>query len=311
MRYADLEKTQQLLAEDYLRETFIAQYKPELGIELNLTGEATNVPLLKKVKPGGGKDMPHCEIRAVIFDAASKTYLSSFYSIPAAAQPKKQQGNQAADPYASANWQYEENLKNMYVYSSKHSSNPNAALVFEFLIYAENSTALEEGRRCDKGNQVTVAWASVPLSSLGAAGKHELALKGGNPFNEQELETHEDAKQAGAKQSLLGRLKKQAGIKEKVLRSIRFTTKPFNKLEKVTQENLCSLTKAAIIPKNLLSFVVVYRKHCCERLKEPEAAMSVPVRDIVLSQFATAYNSPDVLIALAATWPLGPTGVST
>ena len=93
MRYADLEKTQQLLAEDYLRETFIAQYKPELGIELNLTGEATNVPLLKKVKPGGGKDMPHCEIRAVIFDAASKTYLSSFYSIPAAAQPKKQQGN--------------------------------------------------------------------------------------------------------------------------------------------------------------------------------------------------------------------------
>ena len=155
------------------------------------------------------------------------------------------------------------------------------------MIYAQNSTAQEEERKLDKGNQVTVAWASAPLSSLGGAGKHELALKGGNPFNEQEIVTPEDGKQANASSSLLGRLKKGAGIKEKPVRSIKFTTKPFNKLEKVAQENLCSLTKAAIIPKNLLSFVVVYRKHCCERLMAQEAAMRAPVLDIVLSQFTT------------------------
>lgn len=117
MRYADLEKTKQLLDEEYMQAPFIAQYKPELGIELSLTGEALNVPLLKKVKPAAGKDMPHCEIRAVIFDSATKTYLSSFYSLPAAALPKKQQGKQVDAPYTSTNWQYEENLKNMYVFA--------------------------------------------------------------------------------------------------------------------------------------------------------------------------------------------------
>ena len=93
-----------------------------------------------------------------------------------------------------------------------------------------------------------------------------------------------------------------------MLRSIKFTTKPFNKLEKSTQENLCSLSKTAIVPKNLLSFAVAYRKHCCEKLVvEPVAAMKRPDSDIVLSQFATAYNNPDVLMALAATWPVGQT----
>ena len=49
MRYADLEKTKQLLDEEYMQAPFIAQYKPELGIELSLTGEALNVPLPQKV----------------------------------------------------------------------------------------------------------------------------------------------------------------------------------------------------------------------------------------------------------------------
>ena len=42
----------------------------------------------------------------------------------------------------------------------------NAALVFEFLIYAENNAARTEERKKDKGNQVTVGWASVPLQTL-------------------------------------------------------------------------------------------------------------------------------------------------
>ena len=89
MRYTDLERTKLLMSENYLQEPFLAQFRPVVGVELNLTGEAMNVPLLKKFKDSSGKEMPHCEIRAVIFDSASKTYLSSFYIIPSAMLPKK------------------------------------------------------------------------------------------------------------------------------------------------------------------------------------------------------------------------------
>ena len=65
-----------------------------------------------------------------------------------------------------------------------------------------------------------------------------MALKGGSPFNEEELITQDDAKPVAAQKSLFNRftsgVKKTAGIKDKVLRSIKFTTKPFNKLDKTT-----------------------------------------------------------------------------
>ena len=118
--------------------------------------------------------MPHCEVRAVIFDTASKLYLSSFYILPAAAIRKRAQGAQGnrppPEPQVSANWEYQQGLQSLYVAVPNHVDNPNAALVFEFLIYGENNNpdAGEGEKRNDKGNQVTVGWASIPLHKLSA-----------------------------------------------------------------------------------------------------------------------------------------------
>lgn len=115
--------------------------------------------------------MPHCEVRAVIFDTASKLYLSSFYILPAAAIRKEGQGNRPPpEPQRSANWQYEQQLQSLYVAVPNHVQNPHAALVFEFLVYGENNSLAmsDEGKRNDKGNQVTVGWASIPLHTLSA-----------------------------------------------------------------------------------------------------------------------------------------------
>ena len=43
-----------------------------------------------------------------------------------------------------------------------------------------------------------MAWASVPLANITGGSKHELVLKGGSPFNEEELVTQDDAKPAAA-----------------------------------------------------------------------------------------------------------------
>ena len=42
----------------------------------------------------------------------------------------------------------------------------NTSLVFEFVIYGNNTMAADVKDRTDKGNQVTVAWTSVPMSAL-------------------------------------------------------------------------------------------------------------------------------------------------
>jgi len=44
-----------------------------------LTGEAVNVPLVRKIK--SKEETPHMNCRCVLFDANTKTYLSSFYII--------------------------------------------------------------------------------------------------------------------------------------------------------------------------------------------------------------------------------------
>jgi len=50
--------------------------------------------------------------------------------------------------------------------SNEDGNNPNAALVFEFLIYGENNSSKIEEEKVSKGNQVTVGWMSVPLETL-------------------------------------------------------------------------------------------------------------------------------------------------
>ena len=96
--------------------------------------------------------MPHCEIRAVIFDTVRKLYLSSFYIIPTCAIRKRRQANKPLEPQLSANWSYNENLKSLYVCAPEQGDYKNAALVFEFIIYSENNTAQIEERKIDKAN---------------------------------------------------------------------------------------------------------------------------------------------------------------
>ena len=148
---------------------------------------------------------------------------------------------------------------------------------------------------------------SVPLQKLLSQVKHEIELKGGNPFNEQELRAEEDANKKDASTTLLNRLKGAVGggKETKTPRFIKFTTRQFNKLDEGTQTELSSLTKSSIISKSLLSFVVAYRIHCYKNLVKHEQMMTKPELDLVISQFAKIYNNPDTLSALALCWPLG------
>lgn len=64
------------------------------------------MPLIQKLKPE--YDLPHVEIRVVLFDMSSKVYLSNFYILGAEAirraAPKK---SQVVEPQQSANLRYD------------------------------------------------------------------------------------------------------------------------------------------------------------------------------------------------------------
>ena len=48
MKYVGLDKTKLLLTQR--SNVFRAQHEPAVGVEINLTGEATSIPLLKDLK---------------------------------------------------------------------------------------------------------------------------------------------------------------------------------------------------------------------------------------------------------------------
>jgi len=83
MAYAGLDKIRELRSKQTQPKLYIAQYKPALAFELTLSNEAVNVPLIQRLKPE--YDLPHVEIRAVLFDMLSKVYLSNFYILGAEA----------------------------------------------------------------------------------------------------------------------------------------------------------------------------------------------------------------------------------
>ena len=60
---------------------------------------------------------------------------------------------------------YNPNLNSLYVCVPNASGHPNASLLIEFIVYAENNV-FNEDLSNDKSNQITVAWVSVPLTQL-------------------------------------------------------------------------------------------------------------------------------------------------
>ena len=83
MAYAGLEKIRDLRTKQEQQKLCIAQYKPALGLEIALSGEAINVPLIQRLKPE--YELPHLEIRVVLFDMKKKVYMSNFYLLGAEA----------------------------------------------------------------------------------------------------------------------------------------------------------------------------------------------------------------------------------
>lgn len=83
MQYLGLEKMRDLRLKRDQPKLYIAQYKPKVGLEVQLTGEAVSVPLIQRLKPE--YELPHFEVRAVLFDMAQKVYLSNFYILGAEA----------------------------------------------------------------------------------------------------------------------------------------------------------------------------------------------------------------------------------
>ena len=74
------------------------------------------------------------------------------------------------------------------------------------MIYSNNTMALDATERKEKSNQVTVAWCHIPLPKLSTTVKHKIDLKGGNPFQEQDLFTSEDAEQPKQSKGLLKKI---------------------------------------------------------------------------------------------------------
>ncbi len=94
----------------------MAQHKPKLGFELNLSSDAVNVPLIQRLKTE--YELPHFEVRVVLFDAKQKVYLSNFYILGAEAIRRPlPKGKTEADAQMSANLRYDPNLSSFFIAS--------------------------------------------------------------------------------------------------------------------------------------------------------------------------------------------------
>ena len=152
----------------------------EISLVGDAQGDAINIPLIQRLKQT--YELPHFEVRVVLFDMANKVYLSNFYMLGAEAIRAKPKNKNAPDEgQLSANLRFDPNLTSFFL-ASEEVENLNASLVFEFVVYSHNFMASDYKDKRDKGNQVTVAWSHVPLSKLNTTVKHKLELYGGNPF---------------------------------------------------------------------------------------------------------------------------------
>ena len=238
-----------------------------------------------------------------------KVYMSNFYLLGAEAirkQPPKGKAEEAIEHQVSANLRYDPNLSSFYMTASEQqvAQGQDVNLVFEFVIYGNNTMAADVKDRTDKSNQVTVAWTSLPLTALQQKTlKHKLELRGGNPFKEQDLITAEDTDKPKQSKSFLKKIF-GGGNKEaqKVQRYINLEVKPFNKQSESTQMELSSLPSTCIVCKPLLSLAVAFRNHCYLLLTKHEQEMTQPHLDLTMVQFPKIYNSPDFQSALAVCW---------
>ena len=142
---------------------------------------------------------------------------------------------------------------------------------------------------------------------------HKLELKGGNPYQEQDLVTSEDlSKPATGGKGLLGKIfggkdkqtEDMAKAGKTIFRNITLEAKSFEKLPEQVQFELSSLpcggptqpsqlTHGTLVCKPLLSMAVTFRNHCYLLLTKHEQEMTQPRLDLVMVQFPKIYNSPD------------------
>ena len=129
MMFNDFAKIRSYL--EQRQETFIASFAPKFAFEVNLIGEAVNVPLIKKIKTP--EENPHVELRCVLFDLDRQNYMSSFFIIGMEAIANKNKESN------SANMKFEEALKKFVVRSDAEVGEDSISLIFEFVVYCKNN----------------------------------------------------------------------------------------------------------------------------------------------------------------------------
>ena len=65
----------------------------------------------------------------------------------------------------SANLKYDASLAAFYL-ASDQLENVNASLVIEFIIYGNNTMAIDPVERKEKSNQITVGWSHISVPKL-------------------------------------------------------------------------------------------------------------------------------------------------
>lgn len=156
---------------------FCSQFEHNTCFEVSLK-DVINVPLARRLK--AKEDLPHIELRAVLYDTSNNSYLSSFHIMGLTPVVPNELGK-SVESISSANCKVDENLKSFAVTSEvKHL--PHICLILEFVAYCVNNYAKDKDVE-DKSNQVTLAWASLPVTDAMIASNHKLTLLGGNPFN--------------------------------------------------------------------------------------------------------------------------------
>jgi len=118
-----------------------------------------NVPLVRKLTTR--EECPHMELRCVLFNTNTKSYLSPFYiqNLEAVVDPEL---GRKLDKQTSASCRYDEALKTFVVTTDFASS---VELIFEFVAYQVNNFSSQRNES-DRVSQVTVAWTSLPLTSV-------------------------------------------------------------------------------------------------------------------------------------------------
>lgn len=219
-------------------------------------GEAINVPLARPLK--ANEDLPHLELRCVLYDMSSNSYLSTFHIMGLTPVVSADLGK-SLESQTSANCQFNEHLKNFTVTSDAEHL-PHVCLLFEFVAYCVNNYS--ETKASDQtDNQVTVAWASLPITDALSGVKHKLKLQGGNPFGAEPIT---DDVQTSKKQGFLQKIfkAKEEGPFE---RCLSLETIPFAKLTPAeTQADICAIPSGTIVASKLVSFAAGFRALCFE-----------------------------------------------